>query len=88
MSSNRSPEEDFGQVPPQLLKRMNRYKVTRASTCINCGLCASLCPYGVHGASRGTCSIMPAGGARMHRAQLRVELILLRQELPDPVACP
>ncbi len=27
---------------------MNRFTVVRADTCISCGMCASLCPYGVH----------------------------------------
>jgi glutamate synthase domain-containing protein 2/ferredoxin len=54
-----TPEEDFSQVPPQLLKRMSRFQVKRASTCINCGLCASLCPYGVHRRIEGHVSIMP-----------------------------
>ena len=41
-------DEDFSAVPSTLLKRMARYRVTRADSCINCGLCESLCPYGVH----------------------------------------
>ncbi len=41
-------EEDFSQVPPLLLKKMSRYRVTRTDTCIDCGLCSSLCPYDVH----------------------------------------
>ena len=32
-------DEDFSAVPSTLLKRMARYKVTRAENCINCGLC-------------------------------------------------
>ena len=38
---------------------MSRYQVTRADSCINCGLCESLCPYGVHRRVEGHVKIMP-----------------------------
>ena len=52
-------DEDFNPVPSTLLKRMTRYRVTRADSCINCGLCASLCPYGVHRRVEGHVKILP-----------------------------
>jgi len=51
------PEAAF--VPSEKLKFMNRFTVTRASTCISCGLCASLCPYGVHKRIEGHAKILP-----------------------------
>jgi len=51
------PEAVF--VPSEKLKFMNRFTVTRASTCISCGLCASLCPYGVHKRIEGHAKILP-----------------------------
>ncbi len=51
------PEQAF--VPSEQLKFMNRFKVTRADTCISCGLCASLCPYGVHKRIEGHAKILP-----------------------------
>lgn len=35
-------------VPSDQLRFINRFTVVRADACISCGLCASLCPYGVH----------------------------------------
>jgi glutamate synthase domain-containing protein 2/ferredoxin len=35
-------------VPSDQLRFMNRFTVVRGDACISCGLCASLCPYGVH----------------------------------------
>ena len=57
-------DEDFSAVPSTLLKRMARYKVTRADNCINCGLCESLCPYGVHRRVEGHVKILPPADAK------------------------
>lgn len=46
-------------VPSEHLKFINRFTVTRAGTCISCGLCASLCPYGVHKRIEGHAKILP-----------------------------
>jgi len=35
-------------VPSDQLRFINRFTVVRGDACISCGLCASLCPYGVH----------------------------------------
>lgn len=51
------PEAAF--VPSEKLRFMNRFTVKRASTCISCGLCASLCPYGVHKRIEGHAKILP-----------------------------
>jgi len=53
------PEDDFTHYPPELLKKMARFRVARADTCISCGLCASVCPYGVHRRIEGHVKIMP-----------------------------
>ena len=45
--------------PSQRLKFMNRFRVVRADTCISCGLCESLCPYGVHRRIEGHARILP-----------------------------
>ncbi|HXZ24031.1 MAG TPA: 4Fe-4S dicluster domain-containing protein, partial [Methanomassiliicoccales archaeon] len=50
--------DDYSQVPPMLLKRMNRFRVSRADNCINCGLCEALCPYGVHRRIEGHVGMM------------------------------
>jgi glutamate synthase domain-containing protein 2/ferredoxin len=46
-------------VPSEHLKFINRFTVTRADTCISCGMCASLCPYGVHKRIEGHARILP-----------------------------
>jgi ferredoxin len=51
------PEASF--TPSEKLKFMNRFTVTRASACISCGTCASLCPYGVHKRIEGHAKILP-----------------------------
>jgi len=43
---------------------MNRFKVTRAETCISCGLCESLCPYRVHERVEGHVKILPPDDRR------------------------
>ena len=35
-------------APSDQLRFINRFTVVRGDACISCGLCASLCPYGVH----------------------------------------
>ena len=45
--------------PSERLNFMNRFSVKRADTCISCGLCESLCPYGVHRRIEGHASILP-----------------------------
>lgn len=46
-------------VPSEELRFINRFTVLRADTCISCGLCASLCPYGVHKRIEGHVKILP-----------------------------
>jgi glutamate synthase domain-containing protein 2/NAD-dependent dihydropyrimidine dehydrogenase PreA subunit len=46
-------------VPSEHLKFVNRFTVTRADTCISCGMCQSLCPYGVHKRVEGHVKILP-----------------------------
>lgn len=46
-------------VPSEHLKFVNRFAVSRADTCISCGTCASLCPYGVHKRVEGHAKILP-----------------------------
>jgi glutamate synthase domain-containing protein 2/NAD-dependent dihydropyrimidine dehydrogenase PreA subunit len=47
------------RVPSEHLNFINRFTVTRADSCISCGLCASLCPYGVHKRVEGHAKILP-----------------------------
>ncbi len=35
-------------APSRFKHQIPKYRITRSNDCINCGLCASLCPYGVH----------------------------------------
>ncbi|MFY9605918.1 MAG: glutamate synthase-related protein [Thermoplasmata archaeon] len=46
-------------IPSEHLKFVNRFTVKRADTCISCGTCASLCPYGVHKRIEGHAKILP-----------------------------
>lgn len=46
-------------VPSQRLKAINRNNVTRADSCISCGLCATLCPQGVHRRIEGHVHLLP-----------------------------
>jgi glutamate synthase domain-containing protein 2/NAD-dependent dihydropyrimidine dehydrogenase PreA subunit len=46
-------------APADRLVFMNRFSVTRAETCISCGMCESLCPYGVHKRIEGHAKILP-----------------------------
>lgn len=46
-------------VPSEHLRFVERFTVTRARTCISCGLCASLCPYGVHRRIEGHARMLP-----------------------------
>ena len=45
--------------PSERLRFMNSFSVTRADTCISCGMCESLCPYGVHRRVDGHARILP-----------------------------
>ncbi len=51
-------------VESEKLRFMNRYTVARAGTCISCGLCAALCPYGVHRRIEGHARILPPDDRR------------------------
>ncbi|MGQ9587745.1 MAG: glutamate synthase-related protein [Thermoplasmata archaeon] len=51
-------------APSEKLKFVNRFTVTRADACISCGLCASLCPYGVHKRIEGHAKILPPDDRR------------------------
>jgi glutamate synthase domain-containing protein 2/ferredoxin len=50
--------------PSERLKFMNRFTVIRADTCISCGMCESLCPYGVHRRVEGHARILPPDDRR------------------------
>src|SRR4030042_298675 len=47
------------RVPSEHLNFINRFTVTRGDMCISGGLCASLCPYGVHKRVEGHAKILP-----------------------------
>ncbi len=51
-------------APVERLQFMNRHTVRRADTCISCGLCESLCPYGVHKRIEGHVKILPPDDRR------------------------
>ena len=53
-----------GAIQSEDLRFVNKFTVTRADTCISCGLCASLCPYGVHKRIEGHAKIMPPDDRR------------------------
>jgi glutamate synthase domain-containing protein 2/ferredoxin len=64
-------EESCAESVPQAKKLtlhgldfMDRYTVNRADTCISCGLCESLCPYGVHRRIEGHARILPPDSRR------------------------
>ncbi len=44
--------------PSERLRFMSSHTVTRADTCISCGMCESLCPYGVHKRVEGHARIL------------------------------
>ncbi|MGD1060274.1 MAG: glutamate synthase-related protein [Methanomassiliicoccales archaeon] len=46
-------------IPSQRLKFIGKFEVLRGPDCISCGLCASLCPYGVHSRIEGHARILP-----------------------------
>ena len=46
-------------VPSERLKFVNRYMVERGDSCISCGLCETLCPYGVHKRVEGHAKVLP-----------------------------
>jgi NAD-dependent dihydropyrimidine dehydrogenase PreA subunit len=46
-------------IPSERLKFVNRFIVERKDTCISCGLCESLCPYGVHKRVEGHTKVLP-----------------------------
>ena len=51
-------------APSVRLKFMNRHRVTRADTCISCGMCESLCPHGVHRRIEGHVRMLPPDDRR------------------------
>ncbi len=50
--------------PSERLRFMNSHSVTRASTCISCGMCENLCPYGVHRRVEGHVKMLPPDDRR------------------------
>ena len=50
--------------PAERLQFLDRYTVKRADTCISCGMCATLCPYGVHRRIEGHVKILPPDSRR------------------------
>ncbi len=57
---NNAYEPDLNpHVPSQRLKAINRNNVIRADSCISCGLCATLCPQGVHRRIEGHVHLLP-----------------------------
>lgn len=48
---------DVKVVPFPYKRFLGRYIVERSGDCINCGTCATLCPYGVHDRREGWCRI-------------------------------
>ncbi len=68
MAERASPYADaFPEValaPAERLQFVERYAVRRADTCISCGLCESLCPYGVHRRVEGHVRILPPDSRR------------------------
>ncbi len=47
------------RMPSRFLHQVPKYKVTRSDACINCGLCAKRCPYGVHERLEGHNRVRP-----------------------------
>ncbi len=68
MAKRQSPYTDtypeVALAPAERLQFMNRYSVRRADTCISCGMCESLCPYGVHKRVEGHAKILPPDDRR------------------------
>lgn len=52
-------QAEIALAPAERLQFMNRFTVSRADTCISCGMCASLCPYGVHKRIDGHVKMLP-----------------------------
>ena len=52
------------RIPAEKLSFTGRWSVDRRATCISCGMCASLCPYGVHRRIDGHVSILPPDDTR------------------------
>jgi glutamate synthase domain-containing protein 2/ferredoxin len=46
-------------TPSRFKHQVPKYKVTRSSACINCGICARVCPYGVHERAEGHNKVSP-----------------------------
>ena len=54
---DRVPEASW--IPSERLKFVNRFIVERKDACISCGLCETLCPYGVHKRMEGHAKVLP-----------------------------
>ncbi len=52
-TTKESLEKRIRPAPSRFRNMLSKYSVRRSRDCINCGLCAELCPYGVHSKVHG-----------------------------------
>ena len=49
------------EAPSRFRNTIGKYTIKRSSKCVSCGLCAELCPYGVHPRYEKYAKSMPQG---------------------------